>query len=107
MNREDDATLAAYRVLNPEGPAFSTLSDYERGKWREAYGAARAVTPVILKPTVGIELTEASFNLARTMLGGTPSGKVTICASSVYGRVLIELRDKYGCSVIEIPPVCF
>lgn len=107
MNREHEAALAAYQIIHPDGPAFSTLDVGEVLRWREAYGVARQVNPVIQKMVPAWELTEAAFNQARTMTGGTPANKVKIFASSVYARVLVELHDKYGCAVFELPVECY
>lgn len=107
MNREDDVTLAAYQIIHPEGPAFSTLDVEERLRWREAYGVARQVNPVIRKLSPAMDLAETTFNYARTLTGGTPANKVKIFASSVYGEILIALHEKYGCDVFELPVECF
>lgn len=103
MTREDEAALAAYRVVNPEGPAYSTLSDDDRAKWREAFGVARRIEPVVVVCSPPMELTESSFAYARNQLGGTPAHMATIYASPIHGEILRRLRDKYGCQFVELP----
>jgi hypothetical protein len=107
MNREHEAALAAYQIIHPEGPAFSTLDVGAQLRWREAYGVARQVNPVIRKMSPAMDLNESAFNYARTMTGGTPANKVKVFASSAYARVLVELHDKYGCDVFELPVECY
>ena len=107
MDREFEAGLAAYRVIFPDGPAFSTLAGAEQMRWRNAAEAGRAANRLVVKLSPGASLCESSFNFARTLMGGTPADKVTIVGSSVYGAELLMLMEKYGCAVIEVPPDAF
>ena len=101
MNREDDATLAAYRVMYPDGPAFSSLSDDDRTKWRRAFGEARRIEPTVLKTEIPLELTESSLEYALRLLGHPSTA--TIFCSDYYGRRAEELCGKFGFAYCELP----
>lgn len=102
--RDHLAALAAYRVLNPEGPPFSTLSSWAQGMWRSAFLAARETSPTVIQLSTALELNEITFDYARSLLGGTPPDRVTIAASAILGRTVRELCEKLGCKAIEVPP---
>lgn len=102
MNREDDATLAAYRIIHPDGPAFSTLTFRERVTWRAAFGEARRIEPVVIKTDIPMELTETSFAYAMKLLGN-PDQAVIYC-SDYYGYRLKEIcAANLGVSCCELP----
>lgn len=103
MNREDDATLAAYRVLHPDGPAFSTLDFGERNTWRRAFGEARKIEPIIIKTESQLEFTETSLDYALKLLG-YPQHVMIFC-SDYYGREVEVLCAKHGFSYCELPGV--
>lgn len=102
-DRLHDAALAAYRVINPEGPPFSGLSPDIQDRWKRGYGEARAIAPTIVNPVLQVSLNEATFDYARSLLGGVRPEATTIFASSTYGREMRELGAKTGCRYCELP----
>jgi hypothetical protein len=97
------AALAAYRLINPDGPAFSTLTVSERNRWRDAYGVARAISPTIILTKTMIELSESSFDYAVCLLGIPPFEQLTISAGSYYRGIAQRLCALRGCRWIELP----
>lgn len=107
IGREDLAALAAYRTIHPAGPPYSGLPDNERQRWREAYGVARRINPTIIKLAPSLELTQTSFDYARTLLGGIPPHMVTVYAGPYYADICRRLTDGAGCKCVELPQDIF
>ncbi len=103
MDRVYEAALQAYQIINPDGPAFSTLSDYDQNRWRQAYGVARMVEPTVIEMSCPMYLTETSFDYARSLVGGTPAKATLVIASVGQGKMLRDLAKSVKCKTMEVP----
>ena len=97
------AALAAYRAINPDGPAFSALTQQERNRWRDAYGVARAIEPTVLTVATQLELNETSFEFVKGLLGHPPPESLTIHAGQYCRFAAHKLVRDLGCGFVELP----
>jgi hypothetical protein len=97
------AALAAYRTVNPGGPAFSTLSVDYQDKWRVAYGEARSISPTVIMTKVPMELNRTTLEYAIGLLGNPPYDRITLHSCSYYRLVSHELSVTTGCCFVELP----
>lgn len=97
------AALGAYRQINPDGPAFSTIPQSEQNRWRDAYGVARQITPIVVQIPVAADLTETSFDLALSILGHPPP-ELTVIYGGPWRRFEAHrIAASRGCRFIELP----
>jgi hypothetical protein len=101
--REDDAAISAYLIIHPDGPAFATLAEQDRNRWRHAFGVARKITPIFIVTDIQMDFSETSFLYAISLLGRPPTDQVTIYHTNYSFRAAYDLCQKYNCARIEMP----